>query len=228
MTTDLTARLLDLACAIQQIPAPTFAEGLRAAFVRDQFAALGLADVEVDDLHNVYARRPGQGTAAPVLLTAHTDTVFPAESPFQRVVTRADGALNGPGIADMKGGISVLLGALAEEVERSGTKDLDPFDLLLLVAYDMPPLTRRERAQRVKKRNVFTQYGPVARKVMEALLDKYADEGIETLESNEVLRLQPLSTLGTPVELVRAFGGRPQYLQALRALEQEIYAPAVN
>lgn len=118
----------------------------------------------------------------------------------------------------------VFLDALAEEVG----KELDPFDLLLHVAYDQPPLTRRERALRVKKRNVFTQYGPVARKVLEALLDKYADEGIATIESNEVLRVQPFSDLGTPVELVRAFGGRPQYLQALRTLEQELYAPAPN
>ena len=65
----------------------------------------------------------------------------------------------------------------------------------------------------------------MARKVLDALLDKYADEGIETIESNEVLRVQPLSGLGTPVELVRAFGGRPQYLQALRTLEDALYAP---
>jgi type I restriction enzyme R subunit len=115
----------------------------------------------------------------------------------------------------------VFLEALADEVG----KDLDTFDLLLHVAYDQPPLTRRERAQRVKKRNVFTQYGPVARQVLEALLDKYADEGITTIESDAVLRLQPLAGLGSPVELVRAFGGRPQYLQALRALGQAIYAP---
>ncbi|MFO1214431.1 MAG: DEAD/DEAH box helicase family protein [Burkholderiaceae bacterium] len=119
----------------------------------------------------------------------------------------------------------VLLGALAEEAALTGLKDIDPFDLLLHVGYDMPPLTRRERALRVKKRNVFTQYGEVARKVLDALLDKYADEGIETIESNEVLRVQPLSGLGTPVELVRAFGGRPQYLQALRTLEDALYAP---
>jgi type I restriction enzyme R subunit len=118
----------------------------------------------------------------------------------------------------------VFLDALADEVG----KDLDPFDLLLHVAYDQPPLTRRERAQRVKKRNVFTQYGPVARQVLEALLDKYADEGITTIESDAVLRLQPLAGLGSPVELVRAFGGRPQYLQALRALEQAIYAPTAT
>lgn len=115
----------------------------------------------------------------------------------------------------------VFLDALAEEVG----KDLDPFDLLLHVAYDKPPLTRRERARRVRQRNVFETYGPEARKVLEALLDKYADEGIATIESNEVLRVQPLSTLGSPVELVRSFGGRPQYLQALTTLERELYAP---
>ena len=114
----------------------------------------------------------------------------------------------------------VLLDALAAEVG----KDLDPFDLLLHVAYDQPPLTRRERAQRVKKRNAFTQYGPVARKVLDALLDKYADEGIATIESNEVFKLQPFTDLGSPVELVRSFGGRPQYLSALQALEQALYA----
>jgi type I restriction enzyme R subunit len=119
----------------------------------------------------------------------------------------------------------VLLEALAEEVARTGMIDLDPFDLLLYVAYDKPPLTRRERAQRVRKRTVFDEYGPVARSVLHALLDKYADEGIITLESNEVLRLQPLSDLGSPVELVRSFGGRPQYLQALQTLERQLYAP---
>ena len=118
----------------------------------------------------------------------------------------------------------VLLDALAAEVG----KDLDPFDLLLHVAYDQPPLTRRERARRVQKRNVFTQYGPVARKVLDALLDKYADEGIATIESNEVFKLQPFTDLGSPVELVRSFGGRPQYLSALQALERELYSSANN
>ncbi|AEG92337.1 EcoAI/FtnUII family type I restriction enzme subunit R [Ramlibacter tataouinensis] len=115
----------------------------------------------------------------------------------------------------------VFLEALADEVG----KDFDPFDLLLHVAYDQPPLTRRERAQRVKKRNVFTQYGPVARQVLETLLDKYADEGITTIESDAVLRVQPFTDLGSPVELIRSFGGRPQYLKALATLERELYAP---
>ena len=123
-------------------------------------------------------------------------------------------------------GQGVLLEALADEVAHMGMVDLDPFDLLLHVAYDQPPLTRRERARRVQKRNVFTHYGPVARKVLEALLDKYADEGIATIESNEVFKLQPFTDLGSPVELVRSFGGRPQYLDALQTLERELYAPS--
>ena len=123
-------------------------------------------------------------------------------------------------------GQGVLLEALADEVAHMGMVDLDPFDLLLHVAYDQPPLTRRERARRVQKRNVFTHYGPVARKVLEALLDKYADEGIATIESNEVFKLQPFTDLGSPVELVRSFGGRPQYLNALQTLERELYAPS--
>jgi type I restriction enzyme R subunit len=117
-------------------------------------------------------------------------------------------------------GQGVLIEALADEVG----KDLDSFDLLLHVAYDQPPLTRRERAQRVKKRNVFTQYGPVAREVMEALLDKYADEGISTIEADNVFSIQPFSHMGSRTELVRSFGGRPQYLSALQTLERELYA----
>ncbi|MDH5538810.1 MAG: DEAD/DEAH box helicase family protein [Rhizobacter sp.] len=118
----------------------------------------------------------------------------------------------------------VFFDALADEVG----KDLDPFDLLLHVAYDQPPLTRRERAQRVKKRNVFTQYGPVARKVLDTMLDKYADEGITTIEADNLLSVPPFTDLGRPAELVRSFGGRPQYLDALRTLERELYAPGIN
>jgi type I restriction enzyme R subunit len=126
----------------------------------------------------------------------------------------------------------VLLEALAEEVAGTGVKDLDPFDLLLHVAYNQPFLTRRERARRVKQKNakntIFTEYGPMARKVLEALLDKYADEGITTIESNDVLKLQPISDLGSPVELIKSFGGRPQYLQALNTLERELYSAAAH
>jgi type I restriction enzyme R subunit len=118
-------------------------------------------------------------------------------------------------------GQGVLIEALADEVGR----DLDPFDLLLHVAWNMPPLTRRERARRARTSSVFTQYGPVARKVLDALLDKYADEGLATIEADNVLSIQPFTDLGSPAELVRSFGGRPQYLQAVRTLEQALYNP---
>ena len=121
-------------------------------------------------------------------------------------------------------GQGVLIDALADEVG----KDLDPFDLLLHVAWNMPALTRRERANRVKKRNVFTHYGPIARQVLDALIDKYADEGVQTIESMDVLSVPPLNGLGSPVELVRSFGGRDQYMQALQLLEREIYLPRAN
>jgi type I restriction enzyme R subunit len=126
----------------------------------------------------------------------------------------------------------VLIQALQDELDATGLSGLDPFDALLHVAWNLPALTRRERAGRVKKRNaqnhIFTQYGPVARKVLDALLDKYADEGITAVEADDVLRVQPLNTLGSPVELIRSFGGRPQYLAALRVLENELYAPRAD
>jgi type I restriction enzyme R subunit len=118
----------------------------------------------------------------------------------------------------------VLIEALAEELGKEGGTDLDPFDLLLHVAYNMPPLTRRERASRVKKRNVFTHYGPMARKVMDALLDKYADEGIATIEADTVFNVQPFTDLGRPAEIIKSFGGRAEYLGALHRLERELYA----
>jgi type I restriction enzyme R subunit len=117
----------------------------------------------------------------------------------------------------------VLIEALAEELGKLG-QDLDPFDLLLHVAYNQPLLTRRERASRVKKRNLFTQYGPVARKVLDALLDKYADEGIATIESNDVFKVQPFTQMGSASELINSFGGRSQYLGALQTLERALYA----
>jgi type I restriction enzyme R subunit len=116
----------------------------------------------------------------------------------------------------------VLIDALAEELGKLG-QDLDPFDLLLHVAYNQPPLTRRERASRVKKRNLFTQYGPVARKVLDALLDKYADEGIATIESNDVFKVQPFTQMGSASELINSFGGRSLYLGALQTLERALY-----
>jgi acetylornithine deacetylase/succinyl-diaminopimelate desuccinylase-like protein len=110
MPDPLVERVLDLACAVQQIPAPTFAEAERAAFVRDQFAAQGLADVELDDVGNVYGRRLGRGNARPVLVTAHMDTVFPAATPL--TLQRTPERIAGPGIGDNSLGVAGLFGVL--------------------------------------------------------------------------------------------------------------------
>ena len=113
----------------------------------------------------------------------------------------------------------IFLEALKEEVGR----DVDAFDLICHVAFDMPPLTRRERADNVKKRNYFAKYGEKARKVLEGLLDKYVEDGIVSIENNAVLKLRPLSDLGGPVELVNAFGKKADYEKAVKELEDELY-----
>lgn len=119
----------------------------------------------------------------------------------------------------------VVLENLAEEVG----KDFGDFDLLVHVAFGAPPLTRRERAENVKKRNYFTKYADKARAVLEALLDKYADEGISTIEDTKVLRLQPFDRIGTPMEIIKgAFGGKDAYDAALTELEEQLYGQASN
>ena len=102
-------------------------------------------------------------------------------------------------------------------------RDLDPFDLICHVAFDAKPLTRRERAENVRKRHVFAMYGDKARAVLDALLVKYADEGLMNLGDTAILRIAPLDGLGTPMELVRAFGGRPGFERAVRDLQTELY-----
>lgn len=116
----------------------------------------------------------------------------------------------------------VFLDELAELVGR----DYDAFDLVCHVAFDAPPLTRKERADKVKKRNVFAKYGDQARAVLDALLQKYADSGITSLESLEILKVDPLTTFGTPVEIVNLFGGKDKYLAAIRELETILYQEA--
>ena len=114
----------------------------------------------------------------------------------------------------------IFFEALADEIGR----DCDPFDLLCHIVWDMPPLTRKERAERVKKRNYFTEYGEQARRVLEALLDKYADEGVAQIEENQVLTVIPFSQIGTPMEIVRAFGGLDGYQKAVRELKRSLYS----
>lgn len=115
-------------------------------------------------------------------------------------------------------------GLLLEELQEQVGRDHDAFDLICHVVYGQPPKTRRERAENVRKRDVFTTYGEQARRVLDALLDKYADEGLPSVEDLGVLRVRPLSELGTPVELVDSFGGKDAYIEAVRALESELYS----
>ncbi|GGX23112.1 EcoAI/FtnUII family type I restriction enzme subunit R [Undibacterium macrobrachii] len=114
----------------------------------------------------------------------------------------------------------VLFEPLAEEVG----KELDAFDLICHVAFDQPPLTRKERANNVKKRNYFAKYSEQARKVLETLLEKYADTGIENIEDIKILTLDPFKNMGSATELVSAFGGKQAYMEALAELEQNLYA----
>ncbi|MEI6218625.1 MAG: DEAD/DEAH box helicase family protein, partial [bacterium] len=113
----------------------------------------------------------------------------------------------------------VFFDALADEIGRN----CDPFDLVCHVAWDMPPLTRKERADQVRKRNYFTKYGDQAKRVLEALLDKYADEGVVHIEEPQILSVSPFTQFGTPIEIVRAFGGFDGYQNAVHELEQELY-----
>lgn len=116
----------------------------------------------------------------------------------------------------------VFLEPLADEVG----KELDTFDLIAHVAFGQPPLTRRERANNVRKRNYFAKYGGKARAVLDALLNKYADEGIEHIENINILRVRPISELGTPVEIIDAFGGKERYRNAILDLVAELYRAA--
>jgi type I restriction enzyme R subunit len=127
-------------------------------------------------------------------------------------------------IVDELAHLGVLWDALQEEVEGKLGKALDPFDLICHVAFDQPPLSRKERAENVRKRNYFAKYQGAARQVLEALLEKYADTGIEPIEDIKILQLDPFSKLGAPLELVNAFGGKAGYEQAVSELEGQLYA----
>ena len=116
----------------------------------------------------------------------------------------------------------VFLDELAEQVGRG----YDAFDLICHVAYDQTPLTRHERAEKVKKRNVFAKYGDQVRAVLDALLEKYADSGITSVESMDILKVDPLTAFGTPMEIIKLFGDKKTYLSAIRDLEAALYQKA--
>jgi type I restriction enzyme R subunit len=123
--------------------------------------------------------------------------------------------------------------AIIEELESEGLaldavadelgKNLDPFDLICHVAFDRKPLTRRERVDNVKKRDVFTKYGPQARAVLDALLEKYRDDGVLNLDDTNVLKVTPFTAMGSVVQLVKAFGGKEGFEKAVHAMQDELY-----
>ncbi|SIQ95899.1 EcoAI/FtnUII family type I restriction enzme subunit R [Aeromonas hydrophila] len=116
-------------------------------------------------------------------------------------------------------------GVLWEVLSAEVGQELDPFDLICHVVYDQPPLTRRERADNVKKRNYFTKYNETAQQVLTNLLDKYADQGVAEIETKDALKVAPFTELGRPLELAKkGFGGPQQFEQAITELEQEIYS----
>lgn len=115
-------------------------------------------------------------------------------------------------------------GILVEELQEQIGQEFDPFDLLCHVAFDQPPLTRRERANNVKKRNYFAKYGEQAAAVLDALLEKYADSGVADLESMDILKVNPIRNFGSPVHIVnRIFKGKSNFDKALRELTHELY-----
>ena len=126
-------------------------------------------------------------------------------------------------ISDLLRESGIDLQALKED---QGMEDVDDFDFICYIAYGRKPLTRRERAENVKKRDIFHKYGPQAQKVLEALLDKYANEGISQLENSKVLALDPFRKMGAPSKIATYFGGKQQYNQAVKELEELIYSIA--
>jgi type I restriction enzyme R subunit len=115
-------------------------------------------------------------------------------------------------------------GVILENLSEVVGKEYDAFDLICHIVYDQPPLTRKERANNVKKRNYFTKFGEQAKAVLNALLDKYADEGITSIENTRVLKLKPFNDMGTPLEIINnAFGGKAAFEKAIQELEHELY-----
>lgn len=116
-------------------------------------------------------------------------------------------------------------GVMLSELQHDIGQELDPFDLILHIAFDRKKLmSRKERANKVRKQNYFNKYSKDAQKVLEALLDKYSDEGLQHLEDINILNVNPFSSFGSPVEIIQEFGGREGYYEAVSSLEKALYS----
>jgi type I restriction enzyme, R subunit len=198
-------------------------EGLEPPGVRERPAKYYVDDVEV----TIVSERVQYLDADGKLITESLKDY--SRKTLRKAYTSLDDFLNAWKDAERKQAIieelssrGVFLDELAEQVGL----DYDAFDLICHVAFDQPPLTRRERADKVKKRHVFAKYGASSRAVLEALLDKYADGGIKSVESLEILKVDPLTHFGTPIEIINLFGGKNNYLAAIRELETALYQKA--
>ena len=117
-------------------------------------------------------------------------------------------------------------GVIIENLAAEVGKDFDAFDLILHVAYDQKPLTRKERAEKVRKRNYFAKYGDAARAVLQALLDKYQDEGVIDLDDPKVLKVAPFTGMGMPMQIIRQFGSPQKFHAAVHELQEALYKEA--
>ncbi|MFV8570028.1 EcoAI/FtnUII family type I restriction enzme subunit R [Marinobacter sp. SBS5] len=117
----------------------------------------------------------------------------------------------------------VIWDDLTRDVSKKLGEEPDPFDVICHIVYDQPPLSRKERAEQVRKQNYFSKYEGASKEVLSALLDKYTDAGIEPIEKVAVLNTAPFSQMGSLMELVSAFGGKPGYTEAVKDLEDELY-----
>ena len=115
----------------------------------------------------------------------------------------------------------VLLDAVREEI---GNNDIDDFDLILHLAYDKKPLTRAERINNVKKRGYLYKYSETAQKILGVLMDKYASDGLKEIEETKILQLEDFKEFGSPVKIIKEFGGKSAYEQAVKELEDEIFS----
>ncbi len=128
---------------------------------------------------------------------------------------------------DKKAAIRELLNRQGIDLEQmkaaQAMSDVDDFDFICHVAFDQKPLTRRERADNVKKRDFLSKYGGVARDILEALLEKYMNTGIYEIEKTEILQIDPFKKFGKPSKIASYFGGKAGYLRAVKELEEELY-----
>jgi type I restriction enzyme, R subunit len=202
---------IDPPTADPPLPPPPPPEPRRKVYVNG-------VDVSVLISRELYFDRHGKPIT--VSLKDHTKEIIKGQ------FATLDDFLNKWNSSDKKEAIITELekqGVLVEALRGAVNREVDIFDLICHVAFDQPPMTRKERANNVKKRNYFNQYGEQARKVLETLLDKYADEGVTNIESMDVLKVKPLTEFGSPLEIIKRFGNKAKYLEAIKELEQELY-----